>query len=113
MALAYLAWFPPVVLGAAFGWSRWLDVTLLIPGVIVYATSQGVVRYREICVANPNAPVGQRIPALWFSSFFGVVIVFGPARLVAALVVVGFLLVDLAWWWRSRRHSANQGELAL
>jgi hypothetical protein len=113
MTLAYLVWFPPAILGAAFSWSRWLNVALLIPGLLVYAASQGAARYREIHAADPTAPIGQRIPALWFSSYFGVVIVFAPARLVAVLVVPGFLLVDLAWWWRSRRRSTKHSELAL
>jgi hypothetical protein len=103
-------WLPPAVLGAVLGWSRWLVLALLVPGLVWYVATQGVRCYEEGRAANPKAPIGHRVPALYASSLFVAAIAFLPGRLVGAFIVAGFVLVDLAWWWRTGRSVSQTGE---
>ena len=106
---AYVAWFPPTILGAALGWSRWIILALLIPGLIWYGATQGMRCYKEVRAADPKAPLGQRVPVLYAASLFVVAIAFLPGRLVGIFIVTGFVLVDLMWWRRTSRRSDKNG----
>jgi hypothetical protein len=64
---AYVVWLPPVVLGAVLNWSPWLVLVLLVPGLLWYAGTQAVKCYEEVRTANPEAPIGRRVPALYAS----------------------------------------------
>jgi hypothetical protein len=103
-------WFLPAVLGAVLGWSRWLILVLLVPGLIWYVATQGLRCYEEIREANPTAPIGYRVPALYSLPLFIGAIVFFPERLVGVFIVTGFVFVDLAWWSRAKRRMGDTGE---
>jgi hypothetical protein len=104
---AYVIWLAPAVLGAVLNWSQWLILVLLCPGLIWYIATQGTDCYREVRTTNPNALLGQRVPALAASPLFVGAIVFFPARLTGVFIITGFLLVDLAWWWRKGRRTGG------
>jgi len=109
----YVVWLPPAVLGAVLNWSPWLVLVLLVPGLVWYVASQGLKCYEDVRTANPEAPLGRRVPALYASPLFVVAIAF-PTRFTGVLIVAGFVFVDLAWWWgiRTRRAIGEAGESA-
>jgi hypothetical protein len=104
---AYAAWILPASLGAILNWSLWIVLAAFIPGLVMYAASEGVRCYEEVLVTSPDAPVGRRLPVLYGLPLFATVIIF-PSRFSGLLIVLGFLLVDIGSWLRRKKDRRQE-----
>jgi hypothetical protein len=96
---AYVLWLVPAVLAVVLDWSAWLTLVCLIPGIVWYGLGEGAGAYRDLRQAEPNAPIGQYVPALSALSLFVVAVLF--ASRFAGLIIIGcFAYVDLVSLWR-------------
>jgi hypothetical protein len=95
----YLFWLVPAVLAIVLGWTAWLTLACLIPGIAWYGLGEGARAYKDLRQADPNAPIGSYVPALSALSLFIVAVLFA-SRFAGLIIVGGFAYVDLVSLWK-------------
>lgn len=101
VALIYVAWLLPAILGAILSWSWWVVLVLLIPGMAWYIATEGFRHYKRYTQSNPGSSLIHRAPMLAAVPLF-LILSLQPGRFAGLVAAAGLVVIDV---WHVRRQD--------